>query len=101
MTVSSVSARLGVVGMVLLLVACTQSEGTTIGVVTAVDGTLVEIESFTVLAAGTEITFVPIEGQEYEFPLAHLREHQRTGELLVVDWELRDKTKYAISLTDG
>ena len=98
---SSLKARFRVAGMMLLLVACTQSEGTTIGVVTAVEGTLTEIESFTVLAAGSEITFVPIQGQEYEFPLAHLREHQRTGELLVVDWELRDTTKYAISLTDG
>jgi hypothetical protein len=70
-------------------------------VVTGVEGSLTEIVSFTVLSSGTEISFVPIEGKEYEFPLAHLREHQRTGELLVVDWELRDTFKYAISLTDG
>lgn len=95
------AARLWVAGLLLLLVSCTQSQGTTVGVVTGVDGSLTEIESFTVLAAGAEITFVPIEGKEYEFPLAHLREHQRTGELLVVDWELRDETKYAMSLTDG
>ncbi len=94
-------ARFWVAGLMFLLVSCAQSEGTTIGVVTAVDGSLTEIDSFTMLAAGAEITFVPIEGQEYEFPPAHLREHQRTGDLLVVDWELRDKTKYAISLTDG
>lgn len=95
------AARFWVAGLMLLLAACVQSEGTAIGVVTAVDGSLTEIESFTMLAAGAEITFVPIEGQEYAFALAHLREHQRTGDLLVVDWELRDKTKYAISLTDG
>jgi hypothetical protein len=87
--------------LVLLAVGCAQTEGTTIGVVTGVEGSLTEIVSFTVLSSGTEISFVPIEGTEYEFPLAHLREHQRTGELLVVDWELRDTFKYAISLTDG
>lgn len=95
------AARFWVAAMTLLLVGCAQAEGTTVGIVTAVNGSLTEIESFTVLASGAEITFVPIGGQEYEFPLAHLREHQRTGELLVVDWELRDTTKYAISLTDG
>lgn len=87
--------------LALVLTACSQSGGTTVGVVTGVDGTLVDVESFTVLAEGSEITFFTIDDQEYEFPLAHLGEHIRTGEPVVVGWELRDQTRYAISLTDG
>jgi hypothetical protein len=85
----------------IFLASCAQTEGTTIGVVTAVEGSLTAVESFTVLASSEEITFVPIEGVEYEFALVHLREHQRTGEPIVVDWELRDEIRYATSLTDG
>jgi len=84
-----------------LLVACSQTSGTAVGVVTAVDGSLSDITSFTVLSSGTEQVFVPIEGQSYEFPISHLREHLRTGEPVVVEWELRGDDKYATSLADG
>lgn len=94
-------ARILLAVAMTILGSCSQTEGTTVGIVTAVSGSLTDVQSFTVLSAGTEITFAPIEGMEYGFPLVHLREHQRTGEPLVVDWELRDETRYATSLADG
>lgn len=88
--------------MVFVLAACTQTAGTAVGVVTAVDGTLSEVSSFTVLSTGSELKFLPIEGVEYDFPLVHLQEHLRTGEPVVVGWELGDdNNRYATSLADG
>jgi hypothetical protein len=83
------------------LTACAQTSGTTVGVVTAVDGNLSDVTSFTVLSAGSELVFVPTEDGDYDFPLSHLREHLRTGEPVAVDWELVDEDRYATSLADG
>lgn len=100
--VSAVRLKLAWVGlMILLATACAQTSGTTLGVVTEVDGTLLEVESFTVLSEGQEIVFLPIPTQTYDFPLTHLREHLRTGEPVFVGWETRESTKYATSLADG
>ncbi len=63
----------------IVLTACSQSSGTSLGVVTEVQGTLTVVESFTVLSGGSEIDFLPIPGQSYEFPLPHLRENLLTG----------------------
>lgn len=87
--------------MVVLTTACSQSAGTSLGVVTDVQGSLTEVESFKVLSGGSEIEFLPIPGQNYEFPLPHLREHLRTGESVIVDWEIREEERYALSIRDG
>lgn len=90
-----------VILLTLGAVACSPGTGTTVGVVTEVQGTLTDIESFTVLADGEETVFLVIEGQEYEFPLDHLREHLLSGEPVVVDWEIRDGERHALAITDG
>lgn len=90
-----------IAALVFLAGACNQTSGTTVGSVTEVEGSLTDVVSFTILAAGTEIEFLPIPGQVYDFALPHLREHLRTGELVVVEWELRDGLRYALSLEDG
>ena len=87
--------------LVLLVPACASTTGRTAGVVTEVEGTLTDVESFTVLSDGEETLFFPIEGQEYEFPLDHLRDHLRSGEPVIVDWELRGDQRYVLAITDG
>ncbi len=90
-----------IIVMVASLLACTQTSGTSLGVVTSVEGSLDEITAFSVLIEGSELRFLPVEEGDYAFPLSHLREHQRTGELLFVDWELVGSVRYALSLADG
>ncbi|MEX1038058.1 MAG: hypothetical protein WDZ96_04280 [Acidimicrobiia bacterium] len=85
----------------LVVAGCSSSIGTSVGVVTEVEGTLSEVESFTVLSEGEETRFVPLEGQSYEFPLDHLREHLLSGEPVIVEWEIRDDVHYALAITDG
>jgi hypothetical protein len=87
--------------IVALLAACTQTSGTARGIVTSVDGDLTEVTSFTMLVEGSELEMLPVEGGDYDFPLSHLREHQRTGEPVLVAWELRGSVRYALSLADG
>jgi hypothetical protein len=87
--------------LVLLVVACAQTSGTSRGIVLGVEGSLEEVTSFTVLIEGEEITFVPVEEGDYDFPLSHLREHQRTGEPILVTWELDDGSRKALALADG
>ena len=84
-----------------VMAACSSDTGTSVGVVTEVEGTLTDVESFTVLSEGEEVSFLPLEGQVYEFPLDHLREHLRSGEPVVVEWEMRDENRYALAITDG
>lgn len=86
---------------VLSPIACAQTTGTSRGVVTAVEGSLDEITAFSVLVEGSEVRFLPVEDGDYDFPLSHLREHQRTGEPVFVDWELVGSVRYALSLADG
>jgi len=87
--------------MMLSLLACDQTSGTSRGVVTSVEGSLEEVTSFSVLIEGSETRFLPVEDGAYDFPLSHLREHQRTGEPVFVDWELVGSVRYALSLADG
>ena len=84
-----------------VVAACGSETGTSVGVVTEVEGTLTDVESFTVLSEGEEIGFLTLEGQVYEFPLDHLREHLRSGEPVIVEWEIRDENRYALAITDG
>ena len=85
----------------LLATACGQSDGTVRGVVIDVKGSLDEVTSFTVLTEGEEVTFVPVDDGEYPFPLSHLREHQRTGELVLVTWKTKDGDRIAVRIDDG
>lgn len=87
--------------MVALVASCAQTSGTVVGPVIKVDGSLVDVTGFTILGGGVELDFVPIEGRSYDFPLAHLQEHLRTGEEVVVEWELRNDLRYALSIKDG
>ncbi len=85
----------------MALVSCSQTEGTARGIVVSVEGTIEDVTSFVVLVEGSELEFVPVEDGDYDFPLSHLREHQRTGEPILVDWELIGSVRYALSLADG
>ena len=83
------------------LIACSQTSGTARGIVTEVEGDLDDITSFVVLVEGDPLEFVPSPEGEYDFPLAHLREHQRTGEQVLVGWEILGSVRYALTLADG
>lgn len=87
--------------LLVLLVACAQTSGTSRGIVLGVEGSLEEVTSFTVLIEGEELTFVPVEEGDYDFPLSHLRAHLRTGEPILVTWELDDGSRKALALADG
>ncbi len=97
----SVSRLAAIAILMILLTSCTQLSGTSKGLVTAVDGSLTDVASFSVLSGGAELEFLPLPDQIYEFPLQHLREHLRTGEQVIVEWELRDDLRYALSISDG
>jgi hypothetical protein len=98
---SGILRSIAVVVMTLGLIACNQTEGTARGVVTSVDGSLEDVTSFVVLVEGSELEFIPTAGGDYDFPLSHLREHQRTGEPVLVGWEIVGSVRYALSLADG
>jgi len=87
--------------MTVSLIACNQTSGTVRGVVTSVEGTLEEVASFVVLVEGSELEFTPVGDGDYDFPLSHLREHQRTGEPVLIGWEIVGSVRYALSLADG
>ena len=77
------------------------TSGTVRGTVISVEGDLTEVISFAVLVEGEEMLFLPIEDGDYAFPLPHLGDHQRSGALVLVGWELRDEIRYAVSVADG
>jgi hypothetical protein len=85
----------------LAIIACDQSSGTARGLVTSVVGDLQDVTSFVVLVEGEQLEFTPSPEGDYDFPLSHLREHQRTGEPVLVGWEMVDSVRYALSLADG
>ncbi|MGH8946879.1 MAG: hypothetical protein ACRDVL_12125 [Acidimicrobiia bacterium] len=87
--------------LALVLVACAQTSGTVRGVVVGVEGSLDEVTSFTVLVDGEEVGFVPVAGGDYDFPLSHLRTHQRSGEPVLVTWAMEDGVRHAVALADG
>jgi len=85
----------------LLLVACSGSSGTVIGVVIDVQGDLTKVSAFTVLVEGEEMTFIPAGDGEYAFPLSHLREHLRDQGPIRVGWERREGSLVAVTVEDG
>ena len=98
---SGVLRASAVIALTISLIACNQTSGTARGVVTSVEGTLQDVSSFMVLVEGSELEFTPSPEGDYAFPLAHLREHQRTGEPVLVGWEMVGSVRYALSLADG
>jgi hypothetical protein len=89
------------VAALVLLAACTQTAGTAVGVVTAIEGDLDAVSSFTVLTGGEQVVFVPIPDGDYPFPLSHLYDHLRDGTPIRVGWERRDGELAALSLADA
>ena len=85
----------------LLATACSQTSGTIVGTVIAVDGDLTEVRSFTVLVEGDQMVFVPVPEGAYDFPLSHLREHLRDGTPIRVGWEKRGDGLAATSVEDA
>lgn len=83
------------------IIACSQGSGTVRGIVVEVEGDLSEVTAFTVLVEGELIRYMPLENGDYAFPLPHLREHQRSGEPVLVGWETVDGERVAVSLDDG
>ncbi|MGI8517068.1 MAG: hypothetical protein ACR2ME_01815 [Acidimicrobiia bacterium] len=83
-----------------LVAACAQDSGTVMGVVTAVDGDLTSVRSFTLLVEGDSITFTPAEDGAFEYPLTHLRDHLRDGSPVRVSWERKDDLFLAIAVGD-
>jgi hypothetical protein len=92
--------RLGLAALAMVA-ACTQSGGTMVGIVVAVEGDLNAVTSFTVLVEGDTFEFIPVPGGDYAFPLPHLREHLRDSSPVRVGWEQRGEDLAAISLEDG
>jgi hypothetical protein len=93
--------KTGAIVMAVALIACNQTSGTSRGIVTEVEGGLDEVTSFTVLVEGDPLEFAPSPEGDYEFPLAHLREHLRTGEPVLIGWEIVGSVRYALTLADG
>ena len=87
--------------LVLVLATCTQTSRTVRGVVLGVEGSLTEVTAFTLLVDGDGVRFVPADDGEFGFPLPHLREHQRSGEPILVGWQTIDGIRYAVSVADG
>jgi hypothetical protein len=88
--------------LIVIVPACTGTDNdSVIGIVTSVEGLLDDVDSFTVLVEGEELTFLPLEGQSYDFPLGHLRDHLRSGEPVEVAWEERNGARYVAALADA
>lgn len=85
----------------IAIAGCASTSGAVRGPVTSVEGDLTGVASFSVLVEGDEWRFVPVEDGDYAFPLQHLGEHQRTGDPVLVGWELRDDVRYAVLVADG
>ena len=96
-----VLTRAGAIVAALALVACSQTTGTARGIVIDVVGGIDDVTSYVVLVEGDPLEFTPSPEGDYDFPLAHLREHQRTGEPVLVGWEMVGSVRYALTLADG
>lgn len=87
--------------LAMVIAGCGAESGTTIGVVTAVDGDLSTVRSFTVLDDGELVTFAPAADGQYAFPLPHLTEHLRSGEPVRVEWGLIGGIRIALRVEDA
>lgn len=84
----------------ILLTAC-GAQGEVRGLVTAVDGDLDSVTSFTVQADGISYVFVPAADGEFDFPLPHLREHLRSTEAVLVTYRDAGDRLEATAVADG
>jgi hypothetical protein len=90
------------VALLLAFVACSSpSEDAMHGIVVEVTGDLNEVEAFTVLVDGERVQFLPAPDGDHAFPLSHLQDHLRSGEPILVGWELVDGDYRATSIEDG
>lgn len=87
--------------IVALTAACSTDSGTVRGVVIDVTGDLEAITEFTVLVEGDPIVFFPSSTGDYAFPLSHLRDHLRSGEPVLIGYEVVDGRRVATFLDDG
>lgn len=71
------------------------------GIVVDVQGDLENIEQFTVLVDGEEMVFEPGPEGDYAFPLGHLRDHLRSGEPVLVRWEVDGDRMVATFIDDA
>lgn len=83
------------------LVSCSQGGGTVRGIVVSVDGDLSHVTSFEVRADGETLRFEPAPDGDFDFALVHLRDHLRTGEPVIVEYEMSEGRNLATSVTDG
>lgn len=90
-----------IAGAALALVLLPSDNGQVTGIVTAVDGDLTTVRSFEVLSDGERVTFEPSPDGDFAFPLAHLRDHLRTGEPVAVEYEWVDGVLMATRVTDA
>ena len=90
-----------VAGAALGLALLPSDSGQLTGIVTAVDGDLTTVRSFEVLSDGDRLVFEPSPDGDFAFPLAHLREHLRTGEPVAVEYERIDGVLMATLVKDA
>ncbi|CAN5777760.1 hypothetical protein BH23ACT5_BH23ACT5_20430 [soil metagenome] len=90
-------------GALLLTVAgCgIPTSGTMKGIVVEVTGDLTSVEGFTALVEGDALDFIPSPDGDYAFPLPHLRDHLRSGDPVLIGWELVDGVRMATFLDDA
>lgn len=96
--------RRGLTGILLLFAVAgcgLPTSGTMKGIVVDVTGDLTTVEEFTLLVEGDRVRFVPSPGGEFAFPLPHLRDHLRSGDPVLVGWELVDGIRVATFLDDA
>lgn len=91
----------GLLAIVLTFTACAARYRAT-GVVTNVEGGLDRVTAFTVRTTdGDDLTFVPSETGDFEFPLSHLRAHLIAGDPVIVELEEEADRLVATFVSDG
>lgn len=89
------------VATTILLLACS-STTTVRGVVTAVEGDLTSVHSFTMRTdSGRTVHVTPSPDGAFEFELVHLRDHLRSSEPIAVTYEVRSGLAVAVAISDG
>ena len=90
------------IALLVAFVACSSPpEDAMRGIVVEVTGDLNDVEAFTVLVDGERVEFLPSPDGGYAFPLSHLQDHLRSGEPVLVGWDLVDGEYIATSINDG
>jgi hypothetical protein len=99
--------RLGALALIALAAtACGSDEGAPpppdlTGVITHVEGEGSDIESFTVESGLGEWELLIVDGRDYGFDLAHLREHEASGDPVRCTIEVRDGEPFALEIEDA